>query len=77
MKFKITMKDPDGVYECVQEAIVKSLPDGLTAAERDMLKESRQDTFSEYMRRWFQFGEYITVEIDTDAKTCTVCEVER
>lgn len=30
----------------------------------------------ELCKKWFEYGEYLTVEIDTDAKTCTVVPVK-
>jgi hypothetical protein len=48
----------------------------------DILREDREDiseVFEEkaknVARKWFEYGEYLTVEIDTGLKTCTVCEV--
>lgn len=74
MKFRITMKDPDGVYDCVQDAIKASRPGGLNDREWESLREARSETFSEITSRWFEYDEYLTVEIDTDAKTCVVVE---
>ena len=58
MKFCITMKDPDGVYDSLQEA----------ATEHGVERSELEDI----IKLWFQYSEYLTVEIDTDAGTCTV-----
>ena len=74
MKFKITMKDPDGVYECIEQAAkdwakeANALPD-----EMEAIIQSRHMKLREICGQWFEYGEYLTVEIDTDAKTITVC----
>jgi hypothetical protein len=28
-------------------------------------------------KKWFQYGDYLTVEIDTEAQTCTVVPVKK
>jgi hypothetical protein len=74
MKFKITMKDPDGVYDSVTEAAKQSAAEakGIDETEREELQESRRETIDQDIRQWFKYGEYLTVEIDTEAKTATV-----
>lgn len=59
MKFRITMKDPDGVFESIEDAVKADLPD-------------RHYEYEQMIKPWFRFSEYITVEIDTEAKTCVV-----
>lgn len=77
MKFRITMKDPDGVYECVNTAAHESIADvqGLSQAERDDLAVQRTEDLNKLIGKWFEYGEYLVVEIDTEAKTCTVVPV--
>lgn len=77
MKFRVTMKDPDGIYECSQDALkrdVAAIP-GLSEKEREAVMEARQETLSTFMARWFEYGDYCVVEVDTDAGTATVVEV--
>lgn len=79
MKFRITMKDPDGIYECTEDAIkrdVAAIP-GLSEEEREVVLEKRRDAIIDVRARWFEYGDYVTVEIDTDAGTATVVEVAR
>lgn len=74
MKFRVTMKDPDTLHDAIQEAVeaeVKSL--NLPADEAEAISEKRREKIDDICRKWFGYGEYLTVEIDTDAKTCTVC----
>jgi radical SAM superfamily enzyme with C-terminal helix-hairpin-helix motif len=74
VKFRVTMKDPDTLYDAIREAVAKQV-DGSSAnddEEREMLIESRTEKVGKLCRKWFGYGEYLTVEIDTDAKTCVV-----
>jgi hypothetical protein len=75
MKFRVTMKDPDALDDPIDDA-VKEAPDlaNLPEDEREILQEHRKVSLREIASRWFEYGEYLTVEIDTDAKTCTVVE---
>jgi len=76
MKFKITLKDPDGFYDAITDAIEDSLPEtGINEDERELLTESRRDETNDAISKWVQYNEYITVEIDTDSMTATVCEL--
>lgn len=46
-------------------------PDALGEALEHMSDDER-DKAIDVAGRWFRFGEYLTVEIDTEAETCTV-----
>lgn len=73
MKFRVSMKDPDSLSDAIKEAAradVERL--GLADDEKEDLIETRREKAAEVCRAWFRYGEYLTVEIDTDAKTCTV-----
>lgn len=74
MKFKITMKDPDGAYDSIRGAAEESLEaiSALSERERESLVESRHQELSEQARQWLRYGEYLTVEFDTEAGTATV-----
>ena len=74
MKFTITMKDPDGPHDCIAEAAqdsVEQLP-GLSPREREALIEVRTEELRDLCATWFRHGECLTLEIDTEARTCTV-----
>jgi hypothetical protein len=74
MKFRVTMKDPDGCFDAFTEAADKSLGqvEGLTDKEREVLVEHRLEDIKALAGLWFEYDEYLTVEIDTEARTCTV-----
>ena len=75
MKIKITFKDPDGVYDSITQAARGSLPAGLSAGERDAIMERRYEEATRQLRLWIKYGEYVTIEFDTDAKTATVLPI--
>ena len=74
MKFRITMKDPDTLYDAcgdAAEAQVKEV-EGIDEEERSVLAESRAATLRDLCSPWFEYGEYLTVEVDTETKTRVV-----
>lgn len=76
MKFKVTMKDPDGVQDSLDDAakVYANSIEGLTEDEREAVREKRRELIGSIADKWFEYGEYLTVEIDTDTKTITVVE---
>ena len=75
MKISVTFKDPDAVYDQVHEAVVDSVRDlPLDDDEKDGLIETRVEKTNELLKRWITYGEYVTVEFDTDAGTAAVAE---
>lgn len=75
MKFKVTMKDPDTLHDAIEDAVKEDLEKiaGLDADDREALTEKRQEAARAVASKWFKYGEYLTVEIDTEAQTATVC----
>jgi hypothetical protein len=73
MKFRITLKDPDGVFDGIDAAATESVAElDLPHEERDILRAHRQKTLDAFVNRWVEFGEYIDIEFDTEANTATV-----
>lgn len=76
MKFTVSMKDPDTLHDCIKEAVEaeigESLPD---KDEFESVVEMRSEKVAKVCAEWFKWGEYLTVEIDTEAKTCVVVPV--
>lgn len=59
MKFNVTFKDPDALEYAIQDALNEN-PD------------ANEDTLRKAAGPFFDYGEYVTIEIDTDRKTATV-----
>lgn len=72
MKFKVQMKDPDTLHDAIADAIHKDTASIADGDERTAVKEVRGDKVRALCSRWFEYGEYLTVEIDTEAQTCVV-----
>lgn len=75
MKFKVSMKDPDTLDDAISDAIEVTDVALMDGEEREAVKEIRMKKAREIAAKWFQYGEYLTVEIDTEAGTCTVVPV--
>jgi hypothetical protein len=73
MKFRVTMKDPDTLHDALAEAVAEEVAAlSNDAEEREAIATIRREKASEVCAKWFEYGEYLTVEIDTAAHTCTV-----
>lgn len=77
MKVQITMKDPDRADDACKAAAEASIGVIDDADEREAIVEIRAKKARELASRWFEYGEYLTVEIDTDAQTCVVVPVRK
>jgi hypothetical protein len=75
VKFRVTMKDPDTMHDAVADAVSEDVRSIADEDERVSVKEVRNDKIRKLCSKWFKYGEYLTVEIDTDAGTCTVVPV--
>ena len=78
MKIKITFKDPDGVSNSLDESVRNSLlplVEQLSKQEFEQLVETRLEEVSDKIAKWIEYGEYLTVEIDTDTDTAIVRRV--
>lgn len=71
MKFQITLKDPDGIYDAVKAAVESNKPANLGELENTWI-DLKMDGLFTTLNRWFEYGEYVTIEIDTDLMTATV-----
>lgn len=74
MVIKVTLKDPDTLYDAVLDAVAEKLKQmGLSHKERELIAESRAEEQQDIIvRRWMKNGEYLTVEFDTITMTATV-----
>lgn len=74
MKFRVTMKDPDGPYDCINDAAVASVDgtDDLDEYEREQLAEIRKEKLRDFTGQWLRYGEYAEIEFDTKEGTATL-----
>lgn len=76
MKFIVTMKDPDTLDDSISDAIDKTLLGVVDKDERGAVKAVRCAKVRAVADTWFRYGEYLSVEIDTDAGTATVLKAD-
>jgi len=78
MKFQVTLKDPDTFDDAVREAAQTSLAqiEGLDDDEREALMFNRVQSIKSKCGRWFKYGEYLTVELDTEDGSAKVVETK-
>lgn len=73
MIFKVTMKDPDVLYDAITEEVNNQLlVSGLSFKEQEAIRDLRIEKAQEVASKWFEYGEYLTVEIDTEKETIRV-----
>lgn len=78
MKFRITMKDPDGVYDSIADvakehaAKVIAATELGTALDADKVVGDLHEALKSHTREFIEHGEYLTVEFDTVAGTAVV-----
>lgn len=76
MKFRVYMKDTDVLHDGIEEALDEDLKkSGLPDDEQEALREIRFEKAQDVASKWFQYGEYLMVEIDTDKETIRVVPV--
>lgn len=72
MKIRIYLKDPDTLYDAINDALEEETF-GLTNQEEiNLLKEKRAESYRELAGEWFEYGEYVMLEMDTEEKTMRV-----
>lgn len=71
MKIRITLKDPDGVSNSVDEAAKQNVYEGDNEQELENVKERIETIISD----WIRWGEYVTIEIDVDTGIARVLKV--
>lgn len=72
-KISITLKDTDAMYEAIQDHVTEELKASeLAEDEQDAIRELRVEKYSEIIGKFFEYSEYLTVEVDTDSETARV-----
>lgn len=75
MKFRVTFKDPDVLHEAIEEAVEDTIDAaGLDEDEAEAIRDLRIKKVRDQVGKWFEYGEYLEVEIDTEKDTCTVVQ---
>lgn len=74
MQVRVTLKDPDGFYDCVRDAVKESIAEleGLSNPEKESLLELRLEKTWDKLETFVDCQEYVTIVFDTDAGTAAV-----
>lgn len=77
MKVKVFIKDTDVLQDAVEEAVDEELKNsGLAEDEQEAVRGLRVEKALDVAGEWWEYGEYITVEFDTEARTARVVPVD-
>lgn len=74
-KLKITLKAPDAVYQACNEAAEDWGEKNAIGDDQYCLIKEKRNEFESLCNKWFRYGEYLTVEVDTESETIKVLEV--
>lgn len=72
MKFQLTLKDPDGIFNGLRDGTWYLDLCNENKEERAIAEEKRLVTMITFVEQWLEFGEYATIEFDTNAGTATL-----
>ncbi len=81
MKFTITFKTPDVVTDTVYDQIKMKMyqeEEDISELTEEHYAEIEEQTDREKQKvaKWIKYGEYVTIEFDTDKGTATVQEAK-
>ena len=79
MKFIVTMKDPDAVYESIKQAVEEDeelgwLTAKLSKPEAEQVIKIRKEEMRKVLKKWFEYDEYVRIKIDMQNGTATVLD---
>jgi len=72
MKFTVTFKTPDAVYESVKDIAEQAACDIVDADENCDRQSEIRTELMDFTGKWVSWGEIITIEFDTDKGTAIV-----
>jgi len=70
------MKNPDALLDGIDDAIKEEIEElQLPPDEAEALFEVRQERIKKIASKWFEYGEYLSVQIDTESESIAVLPV--
>ena len=67
MKIRVTFKMPDAVDDAIGYAVKDAMDDNPKQDEEALVGAAKKAC-----AKWFEYGEYVVVEVDTKDGTCVV-----
>jgi hypothetical protein len=75
MKIIIGMKCPDALERAIDKEVMSEVSDISDPDEREEAFHVLVDKCKKITEKWFEYGEYIQIIIDTEDETCVVKEL--
>lgn len=75
MRVTVTMKCPDALDQAIIKAAEGEIGGPPDSEEHDIMFDDLVAKTKILAMRWFRYGEYVNLTIDTDTETCVVDEV--
>lgn len=72
MKFKVFMKDASALYYAIHNAVEAIPTENVGMKELKKIRKLQTKELNKLCKLWFEDGEYLTLEIDAEAKSCIV-----
>lgn len=73
MKIKVYIKDPDGFYESVNEAVNEFVKDiAVSTREKELIVHERTENVWNTLSKFVNHQECVTLEFDTETGTAVV-----
>jgi hypothetical protein len=72
MKFTVCIKCPDALLQAIEKEAENEIGGPPDSEENDIAFEELVEKVKKIAGKWFKYGEYIRITIDTDAETCIV-----
>jgi hypothetical protein len=78
MKIRVTMKDPDTLFDAIDDVLIDQkkmyMDMGLSEEAAEAAAGVDSEKMTKFASKFFEYGEYLTVELDDEAGTITVLE---
>lgn len=72
MRFTVCMKCPDALEQAIEKEAENEINGPPDSEEHDIAFSELVEKAKMIAGKWFKYGEYIRVTIDTEAETCVV-----
>ena len=72
MKFNVTFKTPDAVYETVKDISEQEACEVVDIDENCDKQSEIRTELEDFASKWVKFGEIVTIEFDTEKGTAIV-----
>lgn len=75
MKINVTFKTPGIVDDAVADAVAENLPVFEFEEDKFEMTNNVENEVRNFLEKYIEYGEYVTIEFDTEMKTVQVLPV--